>query len=67
MYHMDETHDPVRQSWGASAHGGASDFPVQNLPSARFRRASHADDGWRYNLALWQAMSCVRSSGGQYP
>ena len=32
---LDETHDPARQSWIASANGHA-DFPVQNLPFGRF-------------------------------
>ena len=31
MTHLDETHDPERRSWVASANGHA-DFPIQNLP-----------------------------------
>jgi fumarylacetoacetase len=30
MPHLDETHDPKRRSWVASANGH-SDFPIQNL------------------------------------
>ncbi len=33
---MNETHDPARRSWVASA-GGATDFPIQNLPFGVFR------------------------------
>ena len=32
---IDETHDPKRQSWVASANGHA-DFPLQNLPLGVF-------------------------------
>jgi len=49
MYHMDETHDPTRQSWVASANAPDSDFPLQNLPFARFRRA---DEPWRIGVAI---------------
>ena len=31
---IDETHDPSRRSWVASAQG--SDFPIQNLPFGVF-------------------------------
>ena len=33
--HLDETHDPARTSWVASANGHA-DFPIQNLPLGVF-------------------------------
>ena len=32
MIQLDETHDPERRSWVASANAPASDFPIQNLP-----------------------------------
>jgi fumarylacetoacetase len=35
---VNETHDPARTSWVASAQG-ATDFPIQNLPFGVFRRA----------------------------
>ena len=35
--HTDETHDPARTSWVASANGHA-DFPIQNLPLGVFSR-----------------------------
>ena len=38
---MNETHDPRRTSWVASAQG-RPDFPIQNLPFGVFHSA--ADD-----------------------
>ena len=35
MTNLDDTHDPTRRSWLASANGHA-DFPVQNLPFGVF-------------------------------
>lgn len=36
---MDETHDPRRRSWVASANVPGHDFPLQNLPVGMFSRA----------------------------
>lgn len=41
---MNETHDPARTSWVASAQG-PTDFPIQNLPFGVFRRAGTSDPG----------------------
>ena len=38
MTQLDETHDPRRTSWVASANGHA-DFPIQNLPLGVFSSA----------------------------
>ncbi|MGE5232387.1 MAG: fumarylacetoacetase, partial [Deltaproteobacteria bacterium] len=38
---LDETHDPARRSWVASADGHP-DFPIQNLPFGVFRRRGNA-------------------------
>lgn len=35
---LDETHDPARKSWLASANAAGGDFPIQNLPFGIFRR-----------------------------
>jgi len=35
---LDETHDPRRTSWLASANDPGCDFPIQNLPFGVFRR-----------------------------
>jgi fumarylacetoacetase len=39
---VNETHDPARTSWVASAQGN-TDFPIQNLPLGVFRRAGHQE------------------------
>ncbi|HZT50495.1 MAG TPA: fumarylacetoacetate hydrolase family protein, partial [Stellaceae bacterium] len=38
MAKLNETHDPKRQSWVASANTADTDFPIQNLPFGVFRR-----------------------------
>lgn len=47
---VDNTHDPALQSWLESANDPASDFPIQNLPFGRFRRADDMD--WRIGVAI---------------
>jgi fumarylacetoacetase len=37
MIELDETHDPARVSWVASANAPDCDFPIQNLPFGVFR------------------------------
>ena len=37
MTELDETHDPARSSWVASANAPHCDFPIQNLPFGAFR------------------------------
>ena len=48
---LNETHDPRLQSWVASANGGQSDFPIQNLPFAVFRRKG-SSESWRGGVAI---------------
>lgn len=48
---LDATHDPALRSWVASANDGATDFPIQNLPYARARRAG-SDEAWRIVVAI---------------
>ena len=48
---LDATHDPALRSWVASANDGATDFPIQNLPYARARRAG-TDEPWRIVVAI---------------
>jgi len=43
MNNLNETHDPALRSWVASANLPASDFPIQNLPFAVFRRKGSAE------------------------
>ncbi len=48
---INETHDPSLKSWVASANTGASDFPVQNLPYAAFRRKG-SQESFRPGVAI---------------
>lgn len=48
---LNETHDAGLQSWVASANTGTSDFPIQNLPFAIFRRAG-SQEAWRGGVAI---------------
>jgi fumarylacetoacetase len=41
---LNATHDPALRSWVASANGD-TDFPIQNLPFGRFKRAGGAPRG----------------------
>ena len=47
---INTTHDPALRSWLASANDPATDFPIQNLPFGRFRRADDMD--WRIGVAI---------------
>lgn len=40
---LNETHDPLLKSWIASANDGETDFPIQNLPFAIFKRAGTSE------------------------
>ncbi len=40
MIALNETHDPARQSFVASANAADSEFPIQNLPFGVFRPAA---------------------------
>ncbi|MFV0679524.1 fumarylacetoacetase [Ottowia sp.] len=46
-----ETHDPKLRSWVESANGGSTDFPIQNLPFAVFRRQG-SNQAWRGGVAI---------------
>ncbi|MBH9553496.1 fumarylacetoacetase [Inhella gelatinilytica] len=51
MNALDFTHDPAAQSWVLSANAADSDFPLQNLPYARARKAGSQQD-WRVVVAI---------------
>ena len=51
MAHTNETHDPKLTSWVISANDGQSDFPIQNLPFAVFRRRG-SGEAWRGGVAI---------------
>ncbi len=48
---LNPTHDPALTSWVASANDGRTDFPIQNLPLAIFRRQGSAE-AWRGGVAI---------------
>ncbi len=50
-FEIDETHDPARRSWVASANEAACDFPIQNLPYGRFKPAG-SDEPIRIGVAI---------------
>ncbi len=51
MQFLNETHDPELRSWVASAQHPRSDFPIQNLPFAVFRRHG-VDEPFRGGVAI---------------
>jgi len=51
MNRLDDTHDPALRSWVASANEATCEFPLQNLPYGRFRRAGSAEP-WRIGVAI---------------
>ena len=48
---LDASHHPALQSWVASANNAATDFPIQNLPYGRLRRAG-TQEAWRMGVAI---------------
>jgi fumarylacetoacetase len=48
---LDETHDPALRSWVESANAPGTDFPLQNLPFASFRRRGR-DAFYRGGVAI---------------
>jgi fumarylacetoacetase len=49
MHMLNETHDVALRSWIESANAPETDFPIQNLPFAVFRRRGSEEPyrGWR--------------------
>lgn len=52
---LNETHDPALKSWVASANDGKTDFPIQNLPFAAFRRRGK-NEAFRPGVAIGDAI-----------
>jgi fumarylacetoacetase len=57
----DDTHDVALRSWVESANDPASDFPIQNLPFGRFRRA--AGEPWRIGVAIGDRVLDLQAAG----
>jgi fumarylacetoacetase len=51
MTPLNETHAPTLKSWVASANAQDTDFPIQNLPFAVFRRRG-TPEAWRGGVAI---------------
>jgi fumarylacetoacetase len=62
MTTLDATHDQELRSWVASANVAGCDFPIQNLPFARFRRAGSTDN-WRIGTAIGDQVLDLRGAG----
>jgi len=57
---LNETHDPSLRSWLASANAAGSDFPIQNLPFATFRRAG-SQEAFRGGVAIGDQIVDLRA------
>jgi fumarylacetoacetase len=62
----DITNDPTLRSWVASANAADTDFPVQNLPYGRFRRAG-GDEPWRIGVAIGDQVLDLGLAASQCP
>ncbi|PIT72177.1 fumarylacetoacetase [Limnohabitans sp. G3-2] len=51
MTMLNDTHHPGLRSWVASANAAGTDFPIQNLPFAVFRR-QRSSEPWRGGVAI---------------
>ncbi|WP_025899552.1 fumarylacetoacetase [Sneathiella glossodoripedis] len=51
MTRLNETHDPTLKSWVLTANDGQTDFPIQNLPFASFRKSNSKED-YRIGVAI---------------
>ncbi len=58
---LDATHDPLTQSWVASANVPDCDFPVQNLPFGRFRRSPA--EPWQIGVAVGDQVLDLHAAG----
>jgi fumarylacetoacetase len=63
---IDATHDPALRSWVDSANADDSDFPIQNLPFGRFRRAG-SSEAWRIGVAIGDQVLDLRDAREQAP
>jgi fumarylacetoacetase len=68
--YLDATHNPALRSWVESANEPECDFPVQNLPLARVRRAvpagAEAED-WRVGVAIGDQVLDLKLAAAQAP
>ena len=63
MHHiMNSTHKPDLRSWVDSANLVGCDFPIQNLPFARFRRTG-SDEEFRIGVAIGDQILDLKKTG----
>jgi fumarylacetoacetase len=58
---IEETHDPALRSWVDSANDPSTDFPIQNLPFGRFRRAGAPE--WALGVAVGDQVLDLKRAG----
>jgi len=63
---LDFTHAPEALSWLDAANAAATDFPIQNLPFGRFRRARSAEP-WRIGVAIGDQVLDLAALGALDP
>jgi fumarylacetoacetase len=63
---IDATHDPALRSWVTSANEAGTDFPIQNLPFGRLRRAG-SDEPWRIGVAIGDQVLDLALARAQCP
>lgn len=63
---INETHDPSLKSWIASANSATTDFPVQNLPYASFRRKG-SQEAFRPGVAIGDQILDMAALAAQKP
>jgi len=61
MYELNETHNPELRSWVASANLSETDFPIQNLPFAVFRR-KNTREKFRCGVAIGDHIIDLRAA-----
>lgn len=61
MKQLNETHNPELTSWVESANQADTDFPIQNLPYAIFRR-SNSDEKFRAGVAIGDQIVDLRAA-----
>jgi len=59
---LNATHDPALRSWVSSANAADTDFPIQNLPFGRFRRAGSAE-ALRIGVAIGDQVLDLKAAG----
>ena len=61
---LNETHALALRSWVASANEPGTDFPIQNLPFAMFRRAG-SDEAFRGGVAIGDQIVDLRMAASR--